>query len=407
MKYAAVFSLIPLVAIVLTAAAHADPADDRRTVYHIGNSLTFGLSLDRLARLFESEGIAYDYGTQMGAGIPLSAHVTKIHGYTGKPFKRNDVESKPFTSDHEVAFADHDFDAVVLQPYLAWIETDDYKAMAKARGREWNEQQIGDRQAMNTLIRRALGENANQNVASRRFYLYATWPRLSALNPPRGEPKTFAEHWESPYDPTAPSPAWSMPTRESFHELLRRVNEDNTHLEQPVRMIPAGEVLARLDAMIREGELPGFEAYMTRDTVPVKADGTTLSTWQGPARSNREYYRTARLTTNKKTGQTELVSSFPFEGTYDPAFGVQNLYCDAIHMNDQPHAKAEDGTLGAYVAALTMYSVMTGKSPVGVTTDPWERIDPVADAELVRAVQEVVWDVVQSEPTTGVAAAGQ
>lgn len=394
-----------LFTLVVASTAHAELGTDRPTVYHIGNSLTFGLSLDRLAKLFESEGIAYEYGTQMGAGIPLSAHVTKIHGYTGKPFKRNEVESKPFTSDHELAFANHTFDAVVLQPYMAWIETDDFKAMASARGREWNEQQIGDRQAMNILIRRALGENANQNVASQRFYLYATWPRLSALNPPRGEPKSFAEHWESPYDPTAPSPAWSMPTRESFRELLHRVNKDNTQLEQPVRMIPVGEVLARLDVMIRNGELPGFEAYMMRDTVPLTGDGTPVSTWQGEARSNREYYRTARLTKNKKTGETELVSFFPFEGTYEPAFGVQNLYCDAIHMNDQPHAKAEDGTLGAYVAAITIYSVMTGNSPVGLTTEPWERIDPIADAELVRAVQEAVWKVVRSDPTTGVASA--
>ncbi|MEM1213704.1 MAG: hypothetical protein AAGI68_15560 [Planctomycetota bacterium] len=376
-------------------SALAETPPQPKTVYHIGNSLTFGLSLDRLAKLFASQGVTYDYGTQMGAGIPLSAHVTKIHGFTGKPFKRNNVESKPFTSDHEVAFANHTFDAVVIQPYLAWLETDEFKAMAEARGRTWNPQQIGDRQAMSILIARALGDNSRQNTASPRFYLYATWPRLSALNPPRGEPKTFAEHWASPYNPKAPSPAWAVPNRVFFDELLRRVNEDNPQLERPVKLIPVGEVLARLDVMIRDGTLPGFEAYMMRDSVPVTADGTPLQTRKGPARSNREYYRTARLAPNRKTGEVELVAFFPFEGTYNQAFGVQNLYCDAIHMNDQPHAKTEDGTLGAYIAALTIYSVMTGQSPVGLPADAWERIDPKADAELIRAVQETVWQVVQ------------
>ena len=100
----------------------------------------------------------------------------------------------------------------------------------------------------------------------------------------------------------------------------------------------------------------------------------------------------------------ELVKSFPFEGVYNPAFGVQNLYCDGIHMNDQPHAKAEDGTLGAYIAAITIYSVLTGESPAGLTTAPWERIDADADADLVRTVQKLVWEVVTSDPLTGVAA---
>jgi len=63
-------------------------ADFPRSIkaYHIGNSLTYGLSLDRLSALFQSRDIAYDYGAQLGGGITLAEHVTGINSWTREPY---------------------------------------------------------------------------------------------------------------------------------------------------------------------------------------------------------------------------------------------------------------------------------------------------------------------------------
>jgi hypothetical protein len=71
-------------------------------------------------------------------------------------------------------------------------------------------------------------------------------------------------------------------------------------------------------------------------------------------------------------------------------------------MNDQPHNGKDSGTIGSYCAALTMYAVLTGENPVGLTTEPYEMFDPKEDAELIRALQETVWEVVSDHPHTGV-----
>lgn len=385
------------IACLASADATAQPIGNDVSVYHVGNSLTFSLSLDRLDKLFESQGGNYDYGTQMGAGIPLNAHLVNIHAYTREPFKKNDVESGPYGNDYGKAFANHQFDAVILQPYSAWLETDDYKKQAETRGNTWHENDIGDHQAIDRFIEIARGDNEKKNQTTDRFFIYGTWPRLVALYPPRGETKTFADHWASEYDATVPSAHWNVPTQSFQRELVKRVNADHSDLKTPVRLIPVGDVLAKLDVMIREDKLPGVEAYFMRETVPTDVEGNPVKTWKGEARSNQEYYRTGR---RQKDGS--LVKGFPFEEVFVREHGVVNLYADLIHLNDQPHAGATDGTLGTYIAAITMYTVFTGQSPVGLTTAPWERIDPEADAELVKAVQQVVWDTVTSIPETGV-----
>lgn len=68
---------------------------------------------------------------------------------------------------------------------------------------------------------------------------------------------------------------------------------------------------------------------------------------------------------------------------------------DPIHVND----------LGAYLAALTHYSVLYHRSPVGLPSE-LQRADgspaKAPSAEVARLMQEVVWDVVTHYPKTGV-----
>lgn len=67
---------------------------------------------------------------------------------------------------------------------------------------------------------------------------------------------------------------------------------------------------------------------------------------------------------------------------------------DPIHPND----------LGVYLVALTHYATLYGKSPVGLPHQLLRADGTQADApspELARRMQEIVWQVVTSQPLTG------
>jgi hypothetical protein len=81
---------------------------------------------------------------------------------------------------------------------------------------------------------------------------------------------------------------------------------------------------------------------------------------------------------------------------------VLNLFADGIHLNDQPHNGEDSGTIGSYVAALTVFSTLSGKCPVGLTAAPYEQFNAKADAALIEALQQTVWSVVAGHPHSGV-----
>ena len=70
---------------------------------------------------------------------------------------------------------------------------------------------------------------------------------------------------------------------------------------------------------------------------------------------------------------------------------IWEVYNDGIHLDAN----------GAYLVACTFYATLTKTSPVGLPFAPYH----LHDARLARQIQEVVWDVVRSEPLSGVAAA--
>lgn len=75
---------------------------------------------------------------------------------------------------------------------------------------------------------------------------------------------------------------------------------------------------------------------------------------------------------------------------------VSDLFTDTIHFNDK----------GAYLMALVHYSVIYGKSPVGLPHELERQNGQPAQApsaEAAQLMQEVVWDVVTRYPRTGVA----
>jgi hypothetical protein len=350
---------------------HADPqavAQDL-TVYHIGNSLTRNLPLDRLKALFASAGTTYRYGQQLGPGFRLEMHL--INAKPGTPSAKigryNLVE--PY-SQYSDAFKKFTFDAVVLQPFQMPLDLE-----AKTEKAPYFT--LGDLQAASAFIDYARGktkpgkgrwdlENPNtDHVACERFYIYATWPGPEVVQ--AHQPPNFAAYYAQPYKEGKVSCA------DFYTQLVNRLNERHPDLPVPVRMIPAGEIFAALDEKIRTGKLPGIAEFYAR---------------------NQPYFIKARRNNPKPS---------PFDpDAFDPAAGVLNLFADGIHLNDQPHNGEDSGTIGSYVAALTVFSTLSGKCPVGLTAAPYEQFNAKADAALIEALQQTVWSVVAGHPHSGV-----
>lgn len=336
-------------------------------VYHIGNSLTRNVPLERLQQLFASNGRSYEYGMQLGGGLRLNQHLVK-RGHPGPPGsgKYNTVD--PY-GEYDQALKNFRFDALILQPYLETLDAP-FDSFPK-----WPFFKAGSLQAAGAFIDYARGktnpgegrwdrEHANTNhVATERFYIYATWPRAESILQ-QDETKTYAAYWNADYKDAA------QPCRDYFDRLVEGLNQRHPDLPVPVRMIPSGEVFAVLDEKIRSDRLPGIEAFFER---------------------NQPYFIKARG------------DKAPFKPQqFQRDAGVLNFYADGVHMNDQPHNGADSGTIGSYCTAITIYATLSGESPAGLTVEPYEMFDARADAELIREIQQTVWDVVAGHPHTGV-----
>ncbi len=352
-------------------AGDSDALGKDPRVYHIGNSLVRNLPVERLQKLFESAGGSYDYGIQLAGGHKLYMHLDK-RNWTGKSGTGRFNTRKPYGT-YETALRKHTWDALVLQPYK--FKLDQEPTYIK----RWPFFTMGSKQVCSAFIDYALGktekgsrrydlENPNTgHVATRRFYVYATWPGTGEVLNQDGE-KTFANYWQQPYN------GGEEHKREFFYKLVDGLNKLHPDLQTPVRMIPVGDVFAALDKKIREDKLPGIAEFYAR---------------------NQKYYIKARRNSKKKP---------PFDpDQFDRSAGVLNFYADGVHMNDQPHNGRDSGTIGAYVASLTFYATLSGESPVGLTAKPYELFDADKDSELIKALQQTVWDVVAGHPHTGIA----
>ncbi len=398
MKRIAFLLPLGLLAILSTGLATAAPDGDDSSlrVYFLGNSLTRGLSPDRLAAICEAAGTTLDYGTQLGAGVNLDEHWEQKRLYNGTPMSMNHLErGGQFTStrssvdatygDYKRALREHQFDALVLQPYLGYLSADQYREADQERGH------FGDREAIRRFIAFAGGGEGAEKKAADRFYLYCAWPRLEGIHARRVDTDgdgifSYSEFYEAPFEVFEYGSKKSVPSLDFVDQLFAAVQEDHPNLGDSLRLIPAGIVLNELDKQIRSGTLPGVARYFER---------------------NADHYLAARL--DKKASLEE--ARFPFEPGptgFDAKQGVKNFYADLVHMNDQPHNGPECGTIGAYVAAATVAAVLTGENPGKASPEQiaaiYEKFDAEEDAELIRALQETVWKVVTGDPRTGVQA---
>lgn len=351
---------VALAVLSVTVSAQPTPAEVTRTmhVYHVGNSLTRGLTMKHLHELMATRGIDYQFGSQLGAGVSLRRHWDVIAGTT-KPFKtktwetRNpsgdtfepchpDWEKEPFPErfgKYDEALVKHKWDALVLQLYGAHVAED-----------------LG---AIKDFI-----NLAEKHDSVKRYYVYSTWPRRPGHKNEAGErvadPIDYQAAWNRAYDDAAKKD-WkdAYASRDGRRQLIEALRAEYAgKLEHPICIIPAGELLFVLDRKIKAGEVPGLAEAHARN--PKLVPG-----WD------------------------------PDTGT---KAGVNVLFADRVHLNPIPHL---DGNVGNYAVSMTMLSVLTRASPLGLSGELYG-LDDVKDAALIKALQQAVWQVVQEHPFTGI-----
>lgn len=327
----------------------SNAAEKKMDVYFIGNSLTASTTLDRVHSLFEQRGIDLQFGSQLSGGKSLIRHLNykkepkqkwiwwecnAKNGDTYEPDKNpHHGGEPPRFGRYETGLAKHKWDAVVMQPYSSNLH-DDLLAIS------------------------AFIDICLKNKSTDKFYIYSTWPRrkkkkvdgkfvVSNLDYQKA---WLAEYTASP-DDTSKKSTWNCASRSYFKKLLELLNKKYPKLSQPIKIIPAGEVLFELDKMIKADKLPGIKEIAARDKKLVPGLDADTSTKDG----------------------------------------VNILYADAVHLNPIPH---KGDTVGIFVSGSTVFTVLSGENPVGMSGKAYG-LDDQKDAALIKAIQETIWKVVQ------------
>lgn len=274
------------------AALPLAPPDGPLAVFHLGHSL---VGRDMPAMLAQLAPAGHRYDSQLGWGTSLREHWDPDLPIRGFETENDHPRFRPARD----AIGSGAYDAIVLtemveiRDAIRWHDSDKYIA-------RW-------------------AEAAREAATGARIYLYETWHRLD-------DPEGWLERIDADL------------SRYWIDRLARPAFDP----DQPVRVIPAGQVMA---AVVRAVEARG-------------GVGTV-------------------------TGREDL-----FARTEDG--GV-----DQIHLND----------LGAYLVALTHYAVLYHRSPEGLPHRLRRADGSPADApdpETARLMQQIVWQVVTENPWTGV-----
>jgi len=350
MKHPSILSIFILLAV---ASSHADKPLE---VYFIGNSLTMSTTLDRVHELAEQHSTDLQFGSQLSGGKSLIRHLNykQEPKQKWKSWETNVPNANSFEPDgnmyvdtpgesrrfglYDEALAAHDWDKVVLQLYGGTLH-DDLKAIS-------------------TFIELATSEGNQPD-----FYIYSVWPSRPKERSSDGTVVVrnldYSSEWMANYTATAEDT--SKEARRNYYSrdyVAKLMNELHTRFpDQTIRLIPVGEVFYRLDQMIKAGELPEIEALASRD--PGLLPGL-----------------------DEDTGLSD---------------GANVLYADGHHLNPMPH---QMNSLGIFISGTSVATAVTGKSPVGLSGEPYG-LDDTADATLIHAIQQTILDTFESTPGTG------
>ena len=188
-------------------------------VYHVGNSLTFGvMGFGRAAEFLGSRGTKYEFGMHILWGSSLATILNSRNTSSVDPGKYGRFPQ---------ALADYPWDALTLQPYAAALEGGN-----------------GDIAAAEKFI-----ELASAHHPAPQVFIYESWPTHDAA-------MSYAQKWERPYQPGMATPNLSCGAYCKL--LVAALRKGQPKTAKPVLLIPVGSVLYELDKLMAAGKVPGY-----------------------------------------------------------------------------------------------------------------------------------------------------
>lgn len=207
-----------------------------------------------------------------------------------------------------------------------------------------------------------------------RVYVYETWSHLHASDPEGDYPAPSTFDWSD------------------------RLQADRAHWERIADLAGTGEVpKPGLFGALRTrfGEPAGCEPRAPIFLVPV---GTFMRTLSEQLAADPLPYGDTQLSMSHlfANAYESWPPGWPLDVALPPAAERAALEALRLHHTDEPLDDIHSSGLGIYLTALVHYAVLYRRSPVGLPAPL-----PLPDVTN-RRLQELVWEVVQSEPRTGV-----
>lgn len=333
----------------------AGPVDARR-VYWVGHSLINGRDrhvpgsqnlMEKVGALARARGLSYAGFDHTLWGSPLSL----LYDGAAHSFERSAPEMR--ARRRELAEAGTRYDAMVLTEALTVRVNRDYEHTAY-------------------YLARFACDFERHNPRGR-VYLFESWTNLQSANP--GDGLGSPARWD-----------WARRLREdrAVHEeiadrasagaalepgwagrLARWLREPTCRPHGPIFLVPVGTVLARLAARLEREHWEYAGARLEVHDLFVNPYVEWPAEW--PDDVGEEEARRVLATLPRRHPDAEL---------------------DDIHASD----------LGVYVAALVHFAVLYRQSPEGLPP-----LAPGLSASTAARLQRLVWQIVASDPRTGVA----
>jgi hypothetical protein len=226
-------TFLPTVCVLAVLCGTSAVGAERRElrVYHVGNSVTDTIRYRALEQMAASKKDRYVFGRHMIPGAPLQ----HIWQHPEQGFKENPYGYYP------TALKNYEWDVLTLQPFDRQLESKDG---------------FGDLTMAKNFIDLALPKSPGVQV-----YIYQRWPKRKAVaknDPAAGyAPLELEKQWVRKYN----AGKWdgSMETRDYYERLTRALREAYPDLENPVRLVPVGDVLLELDKRAKAGKVPGLK----------------------------------------------------------------------------------------------------------------------------------------------------
>ncbi len=275
------------------------------------------------------------------------------------------------------------WDKIVIQPHQFHL----------IQYANWMEREAGDIEDGGRLVKWI-----RRHQPGAQLYLYQTWtsPQYKdSQENPIWETFDYEKYWLRPYANPAPEgdpfPSRVMRTQDYFKKLLEALNKNHADIlgDQPIRLIPTGDVMLELERRLRAGKFVDAEGkpfVLTRRTVTVDNE--------------------------KDKNMVDIkVEEIPFEN-------INVFYQDFQHQNPG---------LPRYFDAAVFYAVLFGEKPDGLDYAPytvfpnknpdgsfvteshynWRANDNrkfiVITPELTQALADVIWEVLSKHPDAGLA----